>query len=184
MRELALHQRYQQNMTNDNIKDITVKMLDLSIIRPKFACELNAKWHSRLPNIHYSNVVRNKHYICYGFSYSGYYFAVGIWSTPTAANRFADGQRLLELRRLAISQESPKYTATRMLSLMIKDIRKKFPDVIRLVSYQDTEVHTGTIYKAANWQAVHNTKVESWNGKRKRNKDQALSVKVRWEYIL
>ena len=49
----------------------------------------------------------------------------------------------------AIASDAPKYTATRMLSIMVKRIKKEFPDIVRLISYQDTEVHKGTIYKAA-----------------------------------
>ena len=44
----------------------------------KRICELNAVWHSRLPKIDYSNVIRNKNYICYQATYEGNIFAVAI----------------------------------------------------------------------------------------------------------
>ena len=155
------------------------------VIRAITACELNAKWHSRFPEIHWSNVVRNKHYICYGAKYEGEYFAVGIWSSPIAANRLKDGQLLLELRRMAINDKAPKNTASRMLSYMRKDIKKKFPDVLRLISYQDTEAHFGTIYKASGWNLASAPVSIDWNtSTRKRNVAQSSAPKVRWEYNL
>jgi hypothetical protein len=54
------------------------------VISAKAACDLNAKWHSRFPEIHWSNVVRNKHYVCYAAKFDGAYFAVSIWSSPIA----------------------------------------------------------------------------------------------------
>ena len=91
----------------------------------------------------------------------------------------------LELRRLAISPDAPKFTATWIIAKMVKDIKKQFPDVTRLVSYQDTEVHTGTIYKAANWKLDSVSKLQDWStGKRKRNALQSKSDKIRWIYEL
>ena len=159
--------------------------LEIEIIKAKFACELNQKWHSKLPKIHWSNVVRNTHYVCFGAKYDGQWYAVGIWSSPIAQNRFLDGKQMLELRRLAICEDAPKNTATRMISVMVKMIKKKFPEIRRLISYQDTEVHKGTIYKASNWHVGGESKGISWTTKnRKRNKEQTLANKIRWEYLL
>lgn len=159
--------------------------LKIEKIKPQLASDLNGIWHSRLPKIHWSNIVRNTHYVCYGAVYDYRWYAVGIWSSPVAQNRFSDGKQMLELRRLAICESAPKNTATRMLSIMIKLIRKKFPDIKRLISYQDTEVHTGTIYKAGNWTKSVETKFTSWTTKkRQRSKDQATGLKIRWEYSL
>ena len=47
-----------------NLKDITIEET-----RAQIACMLNELWHSRLPNIHWSNVVRNTYYVCYVFKY-------------------------------------------------------------------------------------------------------------------
>jgi hypothetical protein len=64
-------------------------------------------------------------------------------------------------------------------------IKKEFSDIDRLISYQDTQVHKGTIYKASGWNAIHKTKGTSWTTKKRtRSKDQSLADKVRWEYNL
>jgi hypothetical protein len=156
------------------------------IIPAKAACELNAKWHSKFPEIHWSNVVRNKRYICYAAKFEGNYFAVSIWSSPIAGHRFKDGWLLLELRRMAICEKAPKNTASRMLSWMCKDIKKRFPEIIRLISYQDTVAHLGTIYKASNWKLINTMSKETdWRSTgRKRNIPQSNAPKVRWELEL
>ena len=160
--------------------------LTFEVIRAQTACRLNAQWHSRFPEIDWSNVVRNQRYICYGANFEGVYYATALWSTPIAANRFKDGALLLELRRMAIAQEAPRNTASRMLSWMRKDISKRFPEIIRLISYQDTEVHSGTIYKASGWKLVKtmNKEVEWDKEGRKRNAVQSQAPKVRWEFDL
>ncbi|MBT9169301.1 MAG: hypothetical protein DDT19_02659 [Syntrophomonadaceae bacterium] len=155
---------------------------EMNVIR---ACSLNQRWHSRLPYIHWSNVVRNKRYVCYGASYNNVVYAVAIWSSPVAGNRFKNGDTLLELRRMAISPKAPRFTATWMLGKMVRDIKKRFPEVTKLISYQDTEVHKGTIYAAGNWTKCSETKFVDWNTeKRKRNEAQSRTNKVRWELIV
>jgi hypothetical protein len=148
------------------------------------ACEYNRKWHSRLPRIEWGNVVRNTYYVCYGASYNNWCYAVAIWSSPVAQNRMIDGKTILELRRMAISQDAPKNTASRMISVMVRLIRNKFPLVTKLISYQDTEVHSGTIYKASGWKSVSTSKGVSWGISRVRNADQTTADKVKWEYCL
>lgn len=166
--------------------DITVKDIVVEQTRAQIACMLNELWHSKLPDIHWSNVVRNKHYICYAFKYKQAIIGVGIWSSPVAANRFKDGDKLLELRRLALSDVCPRNTASFVIATMIKDIKERFPELIRLISYQDTEAHLGTIYKASNWtQAPQQTPLLDWTtSKRKRTPLQSTAAKIRWEYEL
>lgn len=161
------------------------KQLDFKVIRAQTACNLNQQWHSRLPIIDWSNVVRNTHYICFGAMFDNEFYASAIWSSPVAQNRFKYGKQILELRRLAISPEAPRNTATRMLSIMRKHIAKFMPDIALLISYQDTEVHHGTIYKADNWIATNLTQGISWTtDKRDRNTEQSMADKIRWEYQL
>jgi len=143
---------------------------------------LNSVWHSRLPIIEWSNVVRNRHSICFGARFNGDLYAIAIWSSPVAANRMKNGRQSLELRRFAISPNAPKNTASRMLSVMRNLIKHQMPDVTWFVSYQDTEVHTGTIYKASGWNLVGESLGVSWSNKdRVRNKEQSLASKARWE---
>ena len=65
-------------------------MIDLDNInieetRAQVACMLNELWHSRLPNLHWSNVVRSGNYVCYVFKYKQAIIGVAIWSSPVAA---------------------------------------------------------------------------------------------------
>ena len=145
------------------------------------ACRLNMEWHSRLPLIDWSNVVRNTYYVCYGASFDNNWFAVAIWSDPVARNRLNEGKSILELRRMAICSAAPKNTATWMLGIMIHLIKKRFPAIRKLISYQDTQVHTGTIYKAAGWLPEQYSRGHKWTTKsRERNPEQTLANKIRW----
>lgn len=158
------------------------KDLELVKIAAPFASRLNALWHSRLPDIHWSNIVRNRHYICFGAMFDWQYYACAIWSSPV--NQNFDFDTVLELRRLAIAPGAPKFTATWIIGKMVKRIRVELPTIERLISYQDTEVHTGTIYKAANWAQVADVPFVAWNVSRHRNTAQSTADKVRWEYIV
>lgn len=154
----------------------------IEVIDVHTACRLNGLWHSRLPIIEWSNVVRNRHSICFGARYNGDLYAVAIWSSPVAANRMKNGKQALELRRFAIAPNAPKNTGSRMLSVMKLVIKNQIPDVSWFVSYQDTEVHDGTIYKAAGWTLVGESAGLSWSNKtRVRNKEQSMATKARWE---
>ena len=110
----------------------------------------------------------------------GVWVACAIWSSPVSQSY--DLESTLELRRMAISNLCPKNTATHLIRRMIKDIDKKFPLVTKLISYQDTEYHNGTIYKASNWYVDGVTKFNTWSKSRKRSKDQSVSDKIRWAY--
>jgi hypothetical protein len=72
-----------------------------------------------------------------------------------------------------------------MLRFMRSWIKQNKPTIAMLISYQDTEVHQGTIYKADNWVPASLSEGLSWTtAKRTRNKEQSLAPKVRWEYKL
>ena len=140
--------------------------------------QLNQKWHSRLPK--FRTACKCQAY--YGAEFDGLWYAVAAWSQPVARML---PQEWMELRRLAIADDAPKNTATRMLAWMVRDIKKRFPDVPRVVSYQDTEVHAGTIYKAAGWTATNIDAGGEWSRpSRLRNAVQSGSPKQRWELDL
>jgi len=147
------------------------------------AIELNALWHSRLPIVDWSNVVRSPPYVCFTAEYNEIAYASAIWSAPCA--RLLNGRNWLELRRLAIAPDAPRNTATRMLRVMRVLIVRALPQIVNLISYQDTEVHTGTIYRAAGWKETVANQSGDWQRpNRHRNAAQSLSPKMRWEYSL
>ena len=160
-------------------------LLNLKEVGVDYAMQRNLEWHSRLPETSKGNMLRNTHAIFYGAEFKDHCFAVGMWTTPVANNRMSKDHTWLELRRLAIASDAPKYTATWIISKMIKDIKKRFPEITMLVSYQDTEVHNGTIYKASNWILDSKSKFQEWtNETRKRNTLQTKADKIRWIYPL
>jgi hypothetical protein len=123
--------------------------LDVEVIDVQLARNLIGAWHSRLPTTQ-----RGPWKIAYAATYQGTAFAVALWHNPSA--RMLPGN-WLELRRMAVAPDAPHCTASRMLALMVKDLAVRFPDAKRAISYQDEDVHLGTIYKAAGWTAAHRT---------------------------
>jgi hypothetical protein len=146
----------------------------------------NLLWHSRLPLTNKGNLLRNRNTAFFGAVYDLCYYAVAIWTTPVAANRMKNGFDMLELRRLAIAPDAPKYTATWMLGKMVRHIKTHYPHIIKLVSYQDTEVHTGTIYKAGNWVLESQTKYMDWSTEQRKRSAivQSRAAKNRWAYSI
>ncbi len=141
---------------------------------------LNRLWHSRLPEFR-----RPTCRIAYAAESltDGLYYACAIWTNPIA--RTLPQLEWIELNRFAIAPDAPKNTASRMLAWMARDIRKRFPGVTRLISYQDCESHSGTIYKAAGWTATYRSTGGEWNSKSKPRRESVCSgPKQRWELIL
>ena len=161
----------------DSVKDIKTEET-----RAQIACMLNEVWHSRLPKLHWSNVVRSGDYVCYVFKYQEAIVGTSIWSSPVS-RILAKDKNKLELRRMALSNVCPKNTASFVISVMTKKIKDKFKNVKTLISYHDTAVHLGTIYKAANWKKVNVSNGGQWSRQtRNRSKVQSDSKKIRWEY--
>lgn len=162
---------------------IPTSALDLVLESIPFpvALELNQKWHSRLPNLR-TGFIRNMPYPCWAARWGDRWWAVAIWSTPVARNLPQDWS-WLELRRLAVAPNAPRNTPSRMLSVMARLIRKSRPEVRRLVSYHDTEVHTGGIYRAAGWVPVRTSAGDTWHGRKGREGRVTVTAapKVRWE---
>lgn len=158
----------------------SAKHLDINRVHIDKAIELNNMWHSMLPNAEKSNLIRVKTNAFYAASYDGIYYAVGLWSSPVS--RSLDDNIYLELRRLAICENSPKFTATRMISKMVNDIKLTMPHIKHLISYQDTNRHNGTIYAASNWYVDNFTRFTEWNKSRERKVQLATGDKIRWRY--
>ena len=129
-------------------RDLTVRTCE-----PTVARGLNSAWHSRLP---YAQ--RGPWKVAFVASYRETAFAVALWHNPSARNL---PQSWLELRRMAVAPDAPHCTASFFLARMTQWIRLHMPEVDRMISYQDVEVHKGTIYKAAGWTAAWTTKARS-----------------------
>lgn len=143
----------------------------------------NLAWHSRLPK------VGNSHgRVQYAAQHENRIYAVALWSNPVA--RLLPQREWMELRRFAIAPDAPKNTASRMLAWMARDITRRFPEVVRLISYQDCDAHAGTIYKAAGWKHAENyvsrkrgwKPTTGWASRHRAGRtDQAVAPRMRWE---
>lgn len=126
------------------------------------AVELNRLWHSRFPE--YGGGGSRA---CYVAEFGGLFYATAIWTNPTSPK--LPQLQWLMLKRWAIADDAPTNTASRMMSWMVRDIRKRFPDVTTLVSYSDPDTHEGAIYRACNWTEGETTK-RTFGSKRWRNR--------------
>jgi hypothetical protein len=129
----------------------TLQVCDLTF-RPcpkTHAVMLVRKWHSTLPNCQLG-----PWRYAFNAEYRGSSYAAALWNNPSA--RCLPGH-WLELRRMVCLPDSPPNTASCFLAWMVRYFRKNLPGAERLISYQDTELHTGTIYRAAGWKPMFTT---------------------------
>ncbi len=144
----------------------------------KIAKSLNRLWHSRLPMFK-----RPTSRVAYAAEYDGLFYAVAIWTNPLA--RMLPQLTWLELNRMAIAPDAPKNTASRMLGWMSRDVKKRFPNVIRIISYQELDYHAGTIYRAAGWSPTERSDGGEWSTVSKpRLPVDRDGPKQRWELAL
>lgn len=153
-------------------------------INMRRACQLNERWHSMLPRTDLGNMLCGGTSVAYAARFDGGFFAVAIYSQPII-RAMVDG-KTIELRRLAICKDAPKNTASRMMAITKRLVKKKYPQMIRLISYLAVDVHAGTIYKAAGWKPAGKI-VDARPQRKKGDKNRATgplqtqSRKQRWE---
>lgn len=118
--------------------------LAFALCEKPLAVALCRAWHSRLPNTQAGP---------WQFAFcakapTGDVVAVALWNNPSA--RTLPGH-WLELRRMACAPDAPRNTASRFLAWMVRYFAQHQRAREKLISYQDTAVHAGTMYKAAGW---------------------------------
>ena len=122
---------------------IKARDLEFEICPKKHAVDFIRRYHSRLPKCQSGPWM-------YAFRahYNGKTIAAALWNNTSARTL---PSCWLELRRLACSPEAPFNTCSRFLAWMARFLKQHAPTIRRLISYQDTAVHHGTIYKASGW---------------------------------
>jgi hypothetical protein len=162
--------------------------LSISGCSKSHAAQMTRAWHSRLPNVQ-----DGPWQFAFKCSKDGVTYAVALWNNPSARML---PQNWLELRRMACAPDAPKFTASRFLGWMVRYFRENCPERERCISYQDTAVHTGTIYKASNWTPAYVSKARIRNRSKNRvgtnrayrsnlnGPDPDASEKIRWEMKL
>ena len=107
------------------------------------AVRLVRRWHSRLPRTQ-----SGPWQYAFSADIEGVIYAVALWHNPSTRSL---PSHWLELRRLACAPDAPKNTCSRFLAWMVRWFADRCPERERCISYQDTAVHSGTIYRAAGW---------------------------------
>jgi len=125
----------------DDTEGITVNDLEFEECPKEHAVSFVRKYHSRLPKCQAGPWM-----FSFRAKYKNTTVAIALWNNPSARTLPSDW---LELRRLACSQDAPFNTCSKFISWMVRFFKKK--GFKKLISYQDSSVHLGTIYKASNW---------------------------------
>lgn len=169
--------------------ELKARHLTFEVMDKADAVQACSGWHSRLPNTQ-----KGPWQFAFGaYAPEGTLVAVALWNNPSARML---PSHWLELRRMACSPDAPKFTASAFLGWMIRYFKRHHPERERAISYQDTAVHEGTIYKASGWTAAYVSKPRVRDRSKPRvgterayrsNLNGAApdaSAKVRWEKVL
>lgn len=172
------------------VRPLSARDLYVVEIGMELALEFNARWHSMLPRNNkrlLGAMLCGNMSVAYAAEYRGMFYAVAIWSQPIIAS-LCDGHTI-ELRRMAVCGEAPKYTASRMLSVMRRLVPRKYPSLFKAISYLAVDVHVGTMYRADGWTPVGeivDARPQRFSGSNQRATGplQTKSRKQRWEVSL
>ena len=87
----------------------------------------------------------------------------------------------LELTRQAHGPHAPRNMGTWFLARQREWIRENMPEVVRLISYMDADVHAGTIYMFDHWHKVYQQETtHSWHNRPGRAGTE-VKQRVKWE---
>jgi hypothetical protein len=80
---------------------------------------------------------------------------IGACQVGIPATRHIDKNSHKEIRRLVLIPGVPKNTASYFISRIVKDIKKRYPKIEKMIAYSDPNAgHKGTIYLASNFKFV------------------------------
>ena len=139
------------------VKNLKFRKKDYSVKRVSFSLskQFIQKWH-------YAGTCGNASILKLGlFDKNDQFCGVAIWNYPAVgcSRYFGLGvKEVLALSRLAIHPSVPKNAASYLIGQSIRLIKKTYSWIKQLVTYADTRCgHTGTIYKATNWEYLGRT---------------------------
>ncbi len=140
---------------------------------------LNRLWHSRFPEFGGGGMRA-----AYAAEWGGVYYAVAIWTNPSSPK--LPQRAWLMLKRWAIADDAPPQTASRMMSYMLRHLRRTFREVTTLVSYSDPQRHEGGIYRACSWEEGETTPrltgAKLWHNRQRGNvaANEPCELVTRW----
>jgi len=103
-----------------------------------------------------------------------------MWGRPSSKS--LDQEKILELTRMVMVDDTDKFAESHSLALARKYIRQHHPQVKLVIAYSDPEQnHDGGIYEADNWCELGYTDGGVWTSISKPNRrDAAQGKKLRW----
>lgn len=99
-----------------------------------------------------------------------------MWGRPTA--RTYDYDRILELTRMYMIDDTEANAESKALAMARKLIRKLYPEVKGLIAYSSTgQNHKGVIYLADGWFPLGYTRGQAWNKENRANVDTSQKIR-------
>ena len=129
------------------------------------ACERN-KIEKMIIDNHYSHTMPKNSAYCFLVFYNGNVegaISIGYGIRPKMKHTWgiAENEKALEFDRMWLSDIPPKNSESKVISMLIKTLRKIDHELRWLISYSDGTVgNTGTIYKASNFKELPSLKAD------------------------
>lgn len=112
---------------------------------------------------HYARGCSNTAVYAFGLYRCGALVGVALWLPPTRAcaeTVDADWRRVLSLSRLALAPSEPRNAESLFIAACVRLIRRDRKWVALVTFADESQGHTGTIYRASGWSYVGLTKPE------------------------
>lgn len=128
-----------------NVKELRIRLVPMRVAR------------TLIERHHYSHRWPSSNILNYGVYHNKRLLGICTFGTGASNNLYrlvnnTERGEYLELTRLWLHDKLPKNSESRVISICLRDITKRFPQYKWVVSYADTEQeHQGTIYQATNW---------------------------------
>lgn len=113
---------------------------------------------------HYARGCANTAVYCHGLYRAGTLVGAALWMPPTkpcAQSVHADWRRVLALSRLAVSPAEPQNAASLLIGASVRLIRRARRWAALVTFADESQGHTGTIYRATNWTYLGRTRPEA-----------------------
>jgi hypothetical protein len=114
---------------------------------------------------HYARGCANTSTDAFGLFRAGVLVGAAVWMPPTrvcaeSVNR-EHWRKVVALSRLAVAPTEPTNAASLFIGAMLRNLRQARRWVAAVTFADESQGHTGAIYKATNWQYVGRTKPEA-----------------------
>jgi len=160
---IAVHKSYETDLQCCNIKSTDFDMQNCDINKLAISNIDRTTLNFFCDSLHYLGESNKEGIASYGFYIGQRLIAIALITNPVRSESAINNESTCELSRfLIIGKYRRKNMASKCLSMLIKRIKIDL-NYKWLISFADTSLHEGTIYKAANFHELGNSNKGSYN---------------------